>query len=158
MARTKAQVRSNAAEAAAPASKKLLSTKGVPKKAASKVTLPTKKKAQPTTGGVAVKQRRYRPGTVALREIRYFQRSTQMLLRKSPFARLCREIAADMFLKPDILWQATAMEALQEAAEAYLVGLFEDTNIVAINSRRVTIFPRDMHVARRIRGLRDFGW
>ena len=104
-----------------------------------------------------VKPHRYRPGTVALREIRRFQKTTELLLRKSPFARLVREVAQNMFLSRDILWQSTAIEALQESAEAYLVALFEDTNIVAINARRVTIFPRDMHVVRRIRGQTDPG-
>jgi len=104
-----------------------------------------------------MKPRRYRPGTVALREIRRYQKTTELLLRKSPFFRLVREIAQNMFLSRDILWQSTALEALQESAEAYLVALFEDTNVVAINARRVTIFPRDMHVVRRIRGQTDPG-
>lgn len=103
------------------------------------------------------KVRRYRPGTVALREIRYFQKSTELLLRKSPFSRLIREIAQIHTKSTDLMWQAAAIAALQEAAEAYLIGLFEDTNIVAINSRRVTIMPRDMQVVRRIRGRLDAG-
>lgn len=105
----------------------------------------------------ATKARRYRPGTVALREIRYFQKSTSLLLRKSPFARLVREIAQIYTRSTDLMWQTSAIQALQEAAEAYLVGLFEDTNIVALNSKRVTIMPRDMQVVRRIRGRNDPG-
>lgn len=93
---------------------------------------------------------RYRPGEVALREIRKFQRSTELLIRKLPFQRLVREIAQDF--KTDLRFQSTAILALQEASEAYLVGLFEDTNLCAIHAKRVTIMPKDMQLARRIRG------
>ena len=103
----------------------------------------------PCTGGVK-KPRRYRPGTVALREIRKFQKSVELLIRKLPFQRLVREIAQDF--KHDVRFQSAAMGALQEAAEAYLVGLFEDTNLCAIHAKRVTIMPKDIQLARRIRG------
>ena len=103
------------------------------------------------TGGVK-KPHRYRPGTVALREIRKYQKSTELLIRKLPFQRLVREIAQDF--KTDLRFQSSAVLALQEAAEAYLVGLFEDTNLCAIHARRVTIMPKDMQLARRIRGER----
>merc|ERR1712187_1103562 len=105
----------------------------------------------PTTGGVK-KPHRYRPGTVALREIRKYQKSTELLIRKLPFQRLVREIAQDF--KQDIRFQSTALLALQDASEAYLVGLFEDTNLCAIHAKRVTIMPKDMQLARRIRGER----
>merc|ERR1712224_454880 len=95
---------------------------------------------------------RYRPGTVALREIRKYQKSTELLIRKLPFQRLVREIAQDF--KTDLRFQSSAVMALQEASEAYLVGLFEDTNLCAIHAKRVTIMPRDVHLARRIRGER----
>ena len=98
------------------------------------------------------KPHRYRPGTVALREIRKFQKSTELLIRKLPFQRLVREIAGEF--KSDLRFQTQAILALQEAAEAYLVGLFEDTNLCAIHARRVTIMPKDMQLARRIRGER----
>jgi len=100
-------------------------------------------------GGVK-KPHRYRPGTVALREIRRYQKSTEMLIRKLPFQRLVREIAQDF--KTDLRFQSTAILSLQEAAEAYLVGLFEDTNLCAIHAKRVTIMPKDIQLARRIRG------
>jgi len=100
-------------------------------------------------GGVK-KPRRYRPGTVALREIRKFQRSTDLLIRKLPFQRLVRQIAQDY--KDDLRFQSTAVMALQEAAEAYLVSVFEDTNLCALHAKRVTIMPKDMQLARRIRG------
>lgn len=91
-------------------------------------------------------------GTVALREIRKYQKSTDLLIRKLPFQRLVREIAQDF--KTDLRFQTTAVLALQEAAEAYLVGLFEDTNLCAIHAKRVTIMPKDIQLARRIRGER----
>ena len=84
--------------------------------------------------------RRYRPGTVALREIRRYQKSTELLIRKLPFQRLVREIAQDF--KTDLRFQSSAVMALQEASEAYLVGLFEDTNLCAIHAKRVTIMPK----------------
>tara|TARA_B100000214_G_scaffold361212_1_gene324390 strand:- start:897 stop:1307 length:411 start_codon:yes stop_codon:yes gene_type:complete len=110
------------------------------------------RRAAPATGGVR-KPHRYRPGTVALREIRRYQKSTELLIRKLPFQRLVREIAQDF--KMDLRWQSTALAALQEASEAYLVGLFEDTNLCALHRKRVTICVRDMQLARRIRGERS---
>lgn len=98
------------------------------------------------------KPHRFRPGTVALREIRRYQKSSELLIRKLPFQRLVREIAQDF--KTDLRFQASAIAALQEASEAYLVGLFEDTNLCAIHAKRVTIFPKDLQLARRIRGDR----
>ena len=83
-----------------------------------------------------------RPGTVALREIRRYQKSTELLIRKLPFQRLVREIAQDF--KTDLRFQSSAVMALQEASEAYLVGLFEDTNLCAIHAKRVTIMPKDV--------------
>ena len=105
----------------------------------------------PATGGIK-KPFRYRPGTVALCEIRRYQKTTELLIRKLPFARLVREIAQDF--KTDLRFQADAIAALQEASEAYLVGLFEDTNLCAIHARRVTIMPKDIQLAHRIRGER----
>ncbi|XP_072526119.1 uncharacterized protein [Salminus brasiliensis] len=97
------------------------------------------RKSAPATGGVK-KPHRYRPGTVALREIRRYQKSTELLIRKLPFQRLVREIAQDF--KTDLRFQSSAVMALQEASEAYLVGLFEDTNLCAIHAKRVTIMPK----------------
>ncbi|XP_030840799.1 histone H3-like centromeric protein CSE4 [Strongylocentrotus purpuratus] len=109
------------------------------------------RKSAPSTGGVK-KPHRYRPGTVALREIRRYQKSTELLIRKLPFQRLVREIAQDF--KTELRFQSAAIGALQEASEAYLVGLFEDTNLCAIHAKRVTIMPKDIQLARRIRGER----
>ena len=107
------------------------------------------RKYAPPSGGVK-KPHRYRPGTVALRMIRKYQKSTELLIRKLPFQRLVREIAQDY--KVDLKFQSAAILALQEAAEAFLVGLFEDTNLCAIHAKRTTIMPKDMQLARRIRG------
>ena len=82
-----------------------------------------------------------RPGQKALKEIRAYQNST----------RLVREIQFSMTRNP-YRWQATAILALQEAAEAHLISLFEDCNLCAIHGKRVTIMPKDMQLARRIRG------
>ena len=81
-----------------------------------------------------------------------YQKSTELLIRKLPFQRLVREIAQDF--KTDLRFQSSAVMALQEASEAYLVGLFEDTNLCAIHAKRVTIMPKDIQLARRIRGER----
>ena len=94
------------------------------------------RKSSPAAGAVK-KPHRYRPGTVALREIRKYQKSTELLIRKLPFQRLVREVAQDF--KNDLRFQGSAVMALQEAAEAYLVSLFEDTNLCAIHAKRVTI-------------------
>ena len=109
--------------------------------------------------------RRTRPGTKAIREIRRYQggiqgkkpflnqkNATRLLIKKLPFQRLVREIAQDF--KTDLRFKATAMLALQEATEAYLVGLFEDTNLAAIHAKRVTDMPRDIQLVRRLRGER----
>ena len=91
-------------------------------------------------------------GEKALKEIRAYQNSTDLLIRRLPFARLVREIQSNMTRQP-YRWQGTAILALQEAAEAHLIGLFEDCNLCAIHGKRVTIMPKDMQLARRIRGF-----
>ncbi len=106
-------------------------------------------KRNAATGGIK-KRHRFRPGTVALREIRRFQKGTDLLLRKLPFQRLVREIAQEY--NSELRFQSTALLALQEAAEGYLVALFDDTNLCAIHAKRITIMPKDMQLARRIRG------
>lgn len=106
---------------------------------------------RPTKGGVK-KPHRYRPGTTALREIRKYQKTDELLLRKLPFQRLVREIAQDF--QKDLRFQSTAILALQEASEAYLVSLFTDANLCAIHAKRITVTPKDMQLARRIRGER----
>jgi histone H3-like centromeric protein A len=101
------------------------------------------------------KKARYHPGTVALREIRRYQRTTDLLLLKLPFSRLVREIALGVLptdVGASLRWQSQAIQALQESAEAFLVHLFEDSNLCAIHAKRVTIMQKDIQLARRIRG------
>nr|GEX28197.1 histone H3.2 [Tanacetum cinerariifolium] len=108
------------------------------------------RKSAPAIGGVK-KLHKFRPGTVALREIRKYQKSTELLIRKFLFQRLFREIAQDF--KTYLRFQSSSIAALQEASEVYSVGLFEDTNLCAIHAKRVTIMPKDMQLAMRIRVL-----
>ena len=154
-------------------------------------TVPRRNAEENPDGPAERKPHRYRPGTVALREIRKYQKSTKLLIRcacpsakvrvrgsayppgtylgaagmcqdnlltadhaegrrKRPFQRLVREIALDF--KRDLRFQPSAIDALQEACEAWMVSLFEDTNLCALHAKRVTILPKDMQLARRIRG------
>ena len=130
-----------------------LAKAGAAKKATkARKALPTtnpKRKSAPATGGVK-KPHRYRPGTVALREIKKFQKSTDLLLRKLPFARLVKEIS-DSFGKK-YRWSGEAILALQNAIEHYLVGVNEDASLCAIHAKRVTIMPKDIQLARHVRG------
>ncbi|XP_060186324.1 histone H3.3a-like [Lycium barbarum] len=110
------------------------------------------RKFAPTISGLK-KPHKYRPGTVALHEICKYQKSTDLMIRKLPFQRLIREIAQNF--KKDLCFQSHVVWALQEAAEAYLIGLFVDTNLSAIHAKSVTIMPKDIQLARRIRGEHD---
>lgn len=92
----------------------------------------------------------YRPNTLCLREIRKFQKGPELCIRRIVFQGVVRDITWKM--NRNIRFHSQALIALQEATEAYMVGLFEDTNLCAAHARRVTIFPRDMQLARRIRG------
>ena len=123
---------------------------------------PARRKLCPTVGGKAPrkeflkagkvkKTRKYRPGTVALHKIRRYQKSTELLICKLPFSRLVHEIAQEVG-KTDMHFQGSAIICLQEAAEAYLVSLLEDANLCTIHTKRVTIMPKDVQLARRIRG------
>ena len=107
----------------------------------------------PPHGGAKRAPHRFRPGTVALREIRKYQKSTDLLIRKMPFQRLVREIAH--IFKFDVRFQSTAVLAIQEAAEAFIVQLFADANLCAIHASRVTVQAKDMQLARRLRGGRS---
>ena len=138
MARTKQTARKSSGGGKAP--RKQLATKAA------------NKRISAANGGVK-RPHRYRPGTVALREIRRYQKSTNLLLRKLPFQRLVREISQDFHR--GLRFQGNALLALQEASETYLVSLFEDTNLCAIHAKRVTIMPKDIQLARRIRGERS---
>ncbi|KAG9390955.1 histone H3-variant [Carpediemonas membranifera] len=135
MARTKQTARKNPLSAGGKAPRKQLA-----------------KKAARKTAAVAERThtRRRRPGARALGEIRSLQKTTNLLIARAPFQRLVREISQNIAL--DLRFQRPALDALQEAAECYLVGLFEDTNLLAIHAGRVTIMEKDMTLARRIRG------
>ncbi|KAL9935458.1 hypothetical protein V8E36_005806 [Tilletia maclaganii] len=108
--------------------------------------------ARPAVGGVK-RPHRYKPGTLALREIRRYQKSTELLILKMPFQRLVKDIFIDIG-RQDMRIQTPALAGLQEACEAYLVELFHDTNLAAIHAKRVTILPKDIALARRLRGDR----
>ena len=98
-------------------------------------------------------KRNYRPGTLALREIWKYQKSTDLLIRKLPFMRLVQEIG-QQFLS-GIRFQGTTVMALQEASDAYLIIIFEDSNLCAIHAKHCTIMPKDIQLACRIRGERN---
>jgi histone H3 len=96
----------------------------------------------------APKPHRWRPGTVALREIRKYQKSTELLLLRRAFQRVVREIAQDF--KADLRFQPEAILALQEATERYLVQMFEDANAAVIHCGRTTLMTKDIQLVRRI--------
>jgi histone H3 len=118
------------------------------------------KKTGPAAGGVKnaekkdAKPRRFKAGTVALREIKRYQKSNDLLLPRAPFMRLVKAITEET--DHQLRFQSQAIQALQEATEAYIVGLFEDTNLCAIHAKRQTVMKKDMELARRIRGDRNF--
>ncbi|MES1908654.1 MAG: hypothetical protein MHM6MM_001542 [Cercozoa sp. M6MM] len=124
-------------------------TRPVAGKAPSKQARSKARKTAPKE--ITHKRRRLRPGTRALREIRHFQKTTDLLIRKLPFARLVKEVTT--YFNPRLRWQGVAIEALQYAAEAYLVAIFSDANLCAIHAKRVTLYAKDIQLARRIRGL-----
>ncbi|KAH7723533.1 histone H3 [Aphelenchoides avenae] len=119
------------------------------------VPLATKKarfvKKAPPPKPIPQRKRHYKKGVLALKEIRKYQASTNLLIPRRPFVRLVREVAQE-FVPHDIRFQEVALLAIQEAAEAYLTYLFEDSNLAALHAHRVTIMPRDIALVRRIRG------
>jgi len=119
-------------------------------KTPSKSTPTFKKSMAPASRRV---KKRFRPGTVALKEIRKYQRTAELLIPAAPFRRLVRQIVQELgAMQGEARWHLNALLALQEATEAYLVGLMEDTNLCALHAKRVTIMPRDIQLARRMRG------
>ncbi|XP_077446713.1 histone H3-like centromeric protein A [Stigmatopora argus] len=112
---------------------------------------PSRPGPSPPRPGGSPRRRRFRPGTKALMEIRKYQKSTELLLRKAPFSRVVRELC-QIYSRGDLRWQSLALMALQEAAESFLVMVFSDANLCAIHAKRVTLFPRDVQLAQRIRG------
>ena len=106
-------------------------------------------------GKVRKPPRRFRPGTVALRQIRKYQKSTELLIRKLPFQRLVREVMYNLD-RTGVGYriQSTALLAMQEAAEAYLVNMFADVQVCALHGRRVTIMPKDIQLWKRMRDMK----
>jgi len=132
---------------------KAMKVKGMGMKG-SKKTAPAKGGVKPTGSQKSQdgekKKNRFKPGTVALREIKRYQKSTNLLLPRASFQRVVRSICSE--IDHDLRFQAQALLALQEATEAYLVGIFEDANLCSIHAKRVTLMKQDMELARRIRG------
>jgi histone H3 len=123
------------------AAKKHTPGQTAPQKCPRSGILPNKNKIRKVT--------RARPGVVALREIRKYQKSCDLIIPKTAFQRLVKEVA--QAYKADLRFQSAAVAALQEASEAYLVGLFEDINLCALHAGRVTIMTKDVTLAQRIR-------
>nr|P40285.1 RecName: Full=Histone H3 [Leishmania infantum]pir/S50142/ histone H3 - Leishmania donovani infantum [Leishmania infantum]CAA54693.1 histone H3 [Leishmania infantum]prf//2021265A histone H3 [Leishmania infantum] len=115
------------------------------------ITSKKSKKAPSGASGVKRSHRRWRPGTCAIREIRKFQKSTSLLIQCAPFQRLVRGVERQ---KEGLRFQSSAIMALQEATEAYIVSLMADTNLACIHAKRVTIQPKDIQLALRLRGER----
>merc|ERR1711916_241396 len=122
-------------------------TRRVKDKGSSSVTVPRAPTTQPK------RVRRFRPGTIALRQVRKLQSSTDMLIQRAPFTRLVREAAQSQ--KAGVKFQASAVTALQEASEAFIVSLLTDANLAAMHANRVTAMPRDLLLVRRLRGERS---
>ena len=112
----------------------------------------------PVRGGVK-KPHRYRPGTVALREIRRYQKSTDLLILKKPFGRVVKDYANDKNITgakgDEFRYQGTALLANQEMAEAMLVRKLEGANLAAIHGKRVTVMPKDIQLVKKMQGLAD---
>ena len=108
----------------------------------------TRRKKQ-TTGNVR-RRRKFRPGTVALREIRKYQKSTELLIQKLPFQRLVREVFSQMSSTQTFRVTPQSLLALQEASESFLIHMFEQSNLIAIHGKRVTLNVKDILLWRRL--------
>ena len=122
------------------------------KQTARKKSVSAKKAKTAGAGSGQKKARRWHPGTVALRQIRKLQKGTNLLIQKAPFQRLVREVATSH--KQDLRFQSSAILAIQEATEAFVISVLADTNLCAIHTRRVTIQAKDLQLALRLRGDR----
>ncbi len=148
---TKSIKKSTGSSSAAPVGRPSKSTTTA---AAAAVKLVKTKKEKPAAK--TERKHRWRPGTVVLRQIKKYQASTETLMRKAPFQRLVRDVASSHAHGGQVLrWQASALAALQEATESYIVALLADANLLALHAKRVTLFARDLALARRIRGERN---
>lgn len=116
-------------------------------------------KPAPATG-IKKRPHRYRPGTVALREMRKYRKGTDLFIRKAAFHRLVKELTVDELARDghsidNLRWTDNALVALQEASEAYIVHVFGDAQLCAMHAKRVTVMPSDLKLARRIAGGRQ---
>lgn len=119
---------------------------------ASRAIAKKESKAPHTSQGGAKRQHRWRPGTVALREVRKYQHTTELLIARAPFRRLVKEIVETF--KDTMRMRSSALEAIHEATEAYIVGVLGDANLCTIHAKRVTLYPKDLQLAMRLRGDR----
>ncbi len=111
-----------------------------------------KKSAGGSGSGGVKKSFKWRPGTVALRQVKKLQKSTELLIAKAPFSRLVRELAESH--KAGLRFASSALSAIQEATEAFVISLLSDANLTALHANRVTALPRDLQLVRRLRGER----
>ncbi|GLJ55089.1 hypothetical protein SUGI_1182350 [Cryptomeria japonica] len=121
------------------------------KKASSGKIEAMKKKMAPLMEGLEKKFQKLKPGTVALRQISNYQKSSELVISNLTFQMVVKEIVQDF--RPDFRFQSSAVLALQEAGESYIVGMFQDGNLCALHDNRVTLVPKDMQLARRLRGF-----
>ncbi|KAK7195672.1 histone H3 variant [Novymonas esmeraldas] len=119
---------------------------------ASRAIAKKESKASRASSTGAKRQHRWRPGTVALREVRKYQHSTDMLIARAPFRRLVKEIVSTV--KDTIRMRSSAVEAIQVATEGYIVNVLGDANLCTIHAKRVTLYPKDLQLALRLRGDR----
>lgn len=128
--------------------------KDVPEKKDLKKKAKTQTQKDKTQGtqGEGSKKMRKRPGAMALREIRKYQRSTDTVIRRLGFQRLVRDIAQQIV--PEAKFQQSSLKVIQECTEMYLCRLFEDSQLCTLHAKRVTVFVKDMALAKRIRGDR----
>ena len=95
---------------------------------------------------------RFKPGTIAMKQIREFQKSVNLLIPRAPFQRVIKEKA--LRENREIRFQSAAIQAIQEAAEAHITSVMEDSNLICLHANRVTLMGKDLNLARRIRGGR----
>ena len=123
-------------------------------KAVKKQAAKPSKRVKAAGSAAGARKFKWRPGTVALRQIRKLQKGTNSLIARAPFARLLKAAAADSAAATRFRWERSAVAAAHEATEAWMVAVLADANLCALHARRVTVMPRDVHLARRLRGDR----
>lgn len=117
------------------------------------LTAKAARKSTAIPSNMGVKKPRFKTGTVALRDVRHYQKSVELLIRKLPFQRYVKSTVYAQ--KADMRFQGAAMAALHEAFEAYLVSLFEDAQLCAVHANRVTVMAKDINLVVKLRGNDD---